>query len=88
MKLPPLALFERIQTPSWTLRCVSLLLSGELMIDFKDMEFLILFIFSLSRKVAPQNIMYDRRVVRGNTFAALVIPVSKLQICGPIDRRD
>ena len=23
--------------------------------------------------------MYDRRVVRGNTFAALVIPVSKLQ---------
>ena len=28
-------------------------------------------------KVAPQNIMYDRRVVRGNTFAALVIPVSK-----------
>ena len=31
----------------------------------------------LYRKVAPQNIMYDRRVVRGNTFAALVIPVSK-----------
>lgn len=29
------------------------------------------------RKIAPQNIMYDRRVVRGNTFAALVIPVSK-----------
>lgn len=28
-------------------------------------------------KIAPQNIMYDRRVVRGNTFAALVIPVSK-----------
>lgn len=28
------------------------------------------------RKIAPQNIMYDRRVVRGNTFAALVIPVS------------
>ena len=28
-------------------------------------------------KVVPQNIMYDRRVVRGNTFAALVIPVSK-----------
>ena len=27
-------------------------------------------------KIAPQNIMYDRRVVRGNTFAALVIPVS------------
>jgi hypothetical protein len=27
-------------------------------------------------KVMPQNIMYDRRVVRGNTFAALVIPVS------------
>jgi len=23
--------------------------------------------------------MYDRRVVRGNTFAALVIPVSKYQ---------
>ena len=23
--------------------------------------------------------MYDRRVVRGNTFAALVIPVSKLE---------
>jgi hypothetical protein len=23
--------------------------------------------------------MYDRRVVRGNTFAALVIPVSKLK---------
>ena len=35
--------------------------------------------FALYRKVAPQNIMYDRRVVRGNTFAALVIPVSKLQ---------
>lgn len=30
-------------------------------------------------KVVPQNIMHDRRVVRGNTFAALVIPVSKLQ---------
>jgi len=30
------------------------------------------------RKIAPQNIMYDRRVVRGNTFAALVIPVSKI----------
>lgn len=29
------------------------------------------------RKIAPQNIMHDRRVVRGNTFAALVIPVSK-----------
>jgi|1048.fasta_scaffold257151_1 hypothetical protein len=29
-------------------------------------------------KVVPQNIMHDRRVVRGNTFAALVIPVSKL----------
>jgi hypothetical protein len=28
-------------------------------------------------KIAPQNIMHDRRVVRGNTFAALVIPVSK-----------
>jgi hypothetical protein len=27
-------------------------------------------------KIAPQNIMYDRRVVRGNTFAALVIPVN------------
>jgi len=27
-------------------------------------------------KVAPQNIMFDRRVVRGNTFAALVIPVN------------
>ncbi len=27
-------------------------------------------------KIAPQNIMYDRRVVRGNTFAALVIPSS------------
>jgi len=27
-------------------------------------------------KVQPQNIMYDRRVVRGNTFAALVIPVN------------
>ena len=27
-------------------------------------------------KVAPQNLMYDRRVVRGNTFAALVIPVN------------
>ena len=34
-------------------------------------------IFIANRKVAPQNIMYDRRVVRGNTFAALVIPVSK-----------
>lgn len=29
-------------------------------------------------KVMPQNIMYDRRIVRGNTFAALVIPVSKI----------
>ena len=38
-----------------------------------------LFRFAFCRKVAPQNIMYDRRVVRGNTFAALVIPVSKLQ---------
>jgi hypothetical protein len=28
-------------------------------------------------KVVPQNIMYDRRIVRGNTFAALVIPISK-----------
>jgi hypothetical protein len=27
-------------------------------------------------KIAPQNIMHDRRVVRGNTFAALVIPVN------------
>jgi hypothetical protein len=27
-------------------------------------------------KIAPQNIMHDRRVVRGNTFAALVIPTS------------
>jgi hypothetical protein len=27
-------------------------------------------------KIAPQNIMNDRRVVRGNTFAALVIPTS------------
>lgn len=26
--------------------------------------------------MAPQNIMYDRRVVRGNTFAALVLPVN------------
>jgi len=25
--------------------------------------------------------MYDRRVVRGNTFAALVIPVSKILDC-------
>jgi hypothetical protein len=32
--------------------------------------------FNSNRKVAPQNIMYDRRVVRGNTFAALVIPVN------------
>lgn len=31
-------------------------------------------------KVVPQNIMYDRRVVRGNTFAALVIPVSKFEV--------
>jgi hypothetical protein len=30
--------------------------------------------------------MYDRRVVRGNTFAALVIPVSKYM--KPIDRLD
>ena len=29
------------------------------------------------RKIAPQNIMNDRRVVRGNTYAAMVIPVSK-----------
>ena len=27
-------------------------------------------------KIAPQNIMHDRRVVRGNTFAAVVIPTS------------
>ena len=33
-------------------------------------------IFKFYSKVAPQNIMYDRRVVRGNTFAALVIPVN------------
>ena len=33
-------------------------------------------IFSVFSKVAPQNIMFDRRVVRGNTFAALVIPVN------------
>lgn len=32
--------------------------------------------FCINSKVAPQNIMYDRRVVRGNTFAALVIPVN------------
>lgn len=31
---------------------------------------------SVYSKVAPQNIMFDRRVVRGNTFAALVIPVN------------
>jgi hypothetical protein len=30
--------------------------------------------------------MYDRRVVRGNTFAALVIPVSKL-LPSPINPR-
>lgn len=29
-------------------------------------------------QLAPQNIMHDRRICRGNTFAALVIPVSKL----------
>jgi hypothetical protein len=34
-------------------------------------------IFRDSIKVVPQNIMYDRRIVRGNTNAALVIPVSK-----------
>ena len=28
-------------------------------------------------KIVPQNIMHDRRIVRGNTFAALVIPISK-----------
>lgn len=39
-----------------------------------EIQALTLVVFS---KVAPQNIMYDRRVVRGNTFAALVIPVSK-----------
>ena len=33
-------------------------------------------LLSFYSKVAPQNIMYDRRVVRGNTFAALVIPVN------------
>lgn len=27
-------------------------------------------------KIAPQNIMHDRRVVRGNTFAAIVFPTS------------
>ena len=37
--------------------------------------FLMVF-FSYDSKVAPQNIMYDRRIVRGNTFAALVIPVN------------
>lgn len=30
-------------------------------------------------KVVPQNIMHDRRVVRGNTFAALVIPINMQQ---------
>ena len=38
-------------------------------------------------KVVPQNIMHDRRVVRGNTFAALVIPVSKLPISDNISFR-
>ena len=33
---------------------------------------------TLLRKMVPQNIMYDRRVVRGNTFGASVIPVGKL----------
>jgi hypothetical protein len=37
-----------------------------------------LIVKNLYSKIAPQNIMYDRRVVRGNTFAALVIPVSKI----------
>jgi hypothetical protein len=37
-----------------------------------------LIVINLYSKIAPQNIMYDRRVVRGNTFAALVIPVSKI----------
>lgn len=39
--------------------------------------FAIIYSFFVFSKVAPQNIMYDRRIVRGNTFAALVIPVSK-----------
>ena len=36
-------------------------------------------------RVAPQNVMYDRRIVRGNTFAALVIPVSKLSHTNQVD---
>ncbi len=31
-------------------------------------------------RVVPQNIMHDRRIVRGNTFAALVIPLSNSAI--------
>jgi len=39
-------------------------------------EFFLTVILSKYSKVAPQNLMYDRRIVRGNTFAALVIPVN------------
>ena len=42
-------------------------------IRFVNTDYNVLF---KNSKVAPQNIMYDRRVVRGNTFAALVIPVN------------
>jgi hypothetical protein len=31
-------------------------------------------VFSLCREYMPQNIMHDRRVVRGSTHAAMVIP--------------
>lgn len=37
--------------------------------------------------MAPQNIMYDRRVVRGNTFAALVIPVNMQPDPNAIERQ-
>jgi len=40
-------------------------------------ELMYTFSFIKDRKIAPQNIMYDRRVVRGNTYAAMIIPVRK-----------
>ena len=33
-----------------------------------------LFNFYLNRDYFPQNIMHDRRVMRGSTYAAMVIP--------------
>ena len=30
----------------------------------------------VSRDYAPSNIMYDRRIIRGNTYASMVVPAT------------